>query len=200
MAPYGEEADPYGAKGEDKDASRYDDKAGFRGKDTRHDSYQRGGGQSSYGGRGGYGGQGERTATGRLYVGNLNYETTEDMLYNYFYEYGDVEYLRIATGREHRSLGWGTVQYHYDQDAEEAIKHMNGFEVDGRKIIVKFDEKSQQQHQNQHHQHDGYGGGGGRGGGYSQNHRSGGGSYGGGNRGGGRQDHYSGGGGYGRKY
>ena len=26
----------------------------------------------------------ERTATGRLYVGNLNYETTEDVLYNYF--------------------------------------------------------------------------------------------------------------------
>jgi len=136
----------------------------------------------------------ERTATGRLYVGNLNYETTEDALYNYFYEYGDVEYLRIATGREHRSLGWGTVQYHYDQDAEEAIKHMNGFDVDGRKIIVKFDEKSQQQHQHQHQQHDGYGGGGGRGGGYSQNH----GGYGGGNRGGGRQGHYSGG--YGRKY
>jgi hypothetical protein len=30
--------------------------------------------------------------------------------------------LRIATGREHRSLGWGTVQFRSDYDATEAIE------------------------------------------------------------------------------
>lgn len=41
----------------------------------------------------------------------MNYETTEDQLYELFYQFGEIEMLRIANGREHRSLGWGTIVY-----------------------------------------------------------------------------------------
>ena len=67
----------------------------------------------------------------RLYVGNLNYRTTEDTLGNIFAEYGDVVEVTIIEGK-----GFGFVEFESEDDAKEAIENLNGEEVDGRRIRV----------------------------------------------------------------
>ena len=67
----------------------------------------------------------------RLYVGNLNYRTTEDTLGDIFSEYGDVVEVTIIEGK-----GFGFVEFESEEDAKEAIENLNGEEVDGRRIRV----------------------------------------------------------------
>ncbi|MFW6061318.1 MAG: RNA recognition motif domain-containing protein [Planctomycetota bacterium] len=73
----------------------------------------------------------------RIYVGNLNYRTTEDALEDLFAEYGQVEDVTIATDRETgRPRGFGFVTMPNDGEAREAMEELNGQEVDGRSIVV----------------------------------------------------------------
>ncbi|MDE0022571.1 MAG: RNA-binding protein [Candidatus Poribacteria bacterium] len=67
----------------------------------------------------------------RLYVGNLNYRTTEDTLGDIFSEFGDVVEVTIIEGK-----GFGFVEFESEEDAKEAIENLNGEEVDGRRIRV----------------------------------------------------------------
>ena len=94
----------------------------------------------------------------RLYVGNLNYRTTEDVLREAFAEYGEVIDCTIIEGR-----GFGFVEMSSDAEAEEAREGLNGLELDGRRLRV-----------DEAHSRPQRGGGGGGGGGYRRD------SYGGG--------------------
>ena len=76
-----------------------------------------------------------------LYIGNLAYATEEDALHKQFSEFGEIVKLKIAVGRENRSLGKATVQFKNEKDAEACIEKMNGKEIDGRQIFVKVDQK-----------------------------------------------------------
>ena len=76
-----------------------------------------------------------------LYIGNLAYATEEDALHKDFSEFGEIVKLKIAVGRENRSLGKATVQFKNEKDAEACIEKMNGKEIDGRQIFVKVDQK-----------------------------------------------------------
>lgn len=67
----------------------------------------------------------------KLYVGNLNYRTTEDKLKELFAQYGEVTTVNIIQGR-----GFGFVEMSSPGSAEEAKEKLNGAEFDGRKIIV----------------------------------------------------------------
>ena len=67
----------------------------------------------------------------RLYVGNLNYRTTEDTLGGVFDEYGTVKEVTIIEGK-----GFGFVEYDADDSATQAIENLNGIEVDERQIRV----------------------------------------------------------------
>ena len=121
----------------------------------------------------------------RLYVGNLNYDTSADTLRSAFEEGGrTVTDVFIMTDRETgRPRGFGFVEMGSDDEAQAAIEAMHGADVDGRTLTV-----------NEARERQGGGGGGGRGGGGGYGGgggRGGGGGYGGG--GGGR-----GGGGGGR--
>ncbi|PQO31420.1 RNA-binding protein [Blastopirellula marina] len=109
----------------------------------------------------------------KLYVGNLPYSYTGTDLENLFGEYGPVAYVSVISDRETgRSRGFGFVEMDNDQDATAAIDALNGFDVDGRKLVV-----------NEAREREGRPGGGGGGGGGG--HRGGGGGGGrGGDRGG----------------
>lgn len=85
----------------------------------------------------------------RLYVGNLNYRTTEDSLGQTFAEFGNVMSVTIIEGK-----GFGFVEMETDEAANEARNALNGAEIDGRTIRV--DEARPRP--------EGGGGGGGRGG------------------------------------
>ena len=74
----------------------------------------------------------------RLYVGNLNYDTTEDTLRTEFSADGrNVNDVQIMVDRESgRPRGFGFVEMASDEDAQSAVEAMNGASVDGRDLTV----------------------------------------------------------------
>ena len=111
----------------------------------------------------------------RLYVGNLDFHTTENTLAAEFARCGDVEQVKLILDRETgRSRGFAFVTMVDEAGAQKAIAEMNGAMLDGRSLRVNEAEDRQQR---------GGGGGGGFGGGGGGGFGGGGGR--GGNRGGG---------------
>ena len=73
----------------------------------------------------------------KLFVGNLSYNCTEDMLRDTFSEVGTVESTAIITDKmSGRSKGFGFVEMSTDEEAQKAIDEINGKEVDGRALTV----------------------------------------------------------------
>lgn len=72
-----------------------------------------------------------------LYVSNLGYHTTESDLKKMFEQYGAVSSAKVITDRETgRSRGFGFVEMSSSDDAQSAIKNLNGHEMEGRQISV----------------------------------------------------------------
>ena len=120
----------------------------------------------------------------KLFVGNLNFKTTDDDLRTLFGQAGTIESATVmmdrATGR---SRGFGFVEMSSDEEAEKAVKELNGYEFQGRALNVN----EARERTPGGPRGGGYGGGGG---GYGGGGGPRGGGYGGGDRGG-----YGGGGG-----
>ena len=74
----------------------------------------------------------------KLYVGNLNYTTTEDALRDAFAADGrSVREVAIPSDRETgRPRGFAFVTMGSDADARSAIDALNGRELDGRSLNV----------------------------------------------------------------
>jgi RNA recognition motif-containing protein len=74
----------------------------------------------------------------RLYVGNLSWNTTQESLRAAFEADGrSVKDVLIMTDRETgRSRGFGFVEMNSKDDAEAAIRALDGANVDGRQIKV----------------------------------------------------------------
>lgn len=96
----------------------------------------------------------------KLYVGNLPFSATEQILSDAFAEYGTVESAKIITDRDTgRSKGFGFVEMSSDEEAQAAISKLNGSQWEGRQLTVN-EAKPQAPRDNRG------GGGGGRGGGF----------------------------------
>ncbi len=123
----------------------------------------------------------------RLYVGNLSFHTTTDVLRQAFAGSGEVTDAHVVTDRETgRSRGFGFITMADEQQAQAAIQAMNGADLDGRPLRVNEAEERPQR---------GGGGGGFGGGGGGRGGGGGGGGFGGGGGGGGRRGGGGGGGG-----
>jgi RNA recognition motif-containing protein len=73
----------------------------------------------------------------RLFVGSLSWNVTDDQLRDFFASAGTVSSANVIFDREtNRSKGFGFVEMSSDDEAQEAIKSLNGKELDGRTIIV----------------------------------------------------------------
>ena len=73
----------------------------------------------------------------KLYVGNLNFDTTEDALRSLFETYGSVERVSVITDRETgRSRGFAFVEMSDAGGAERAIAALNGTKLGGRMLNV----------------------------------------------------------------
>ena len=56
-----------------------------------------------------------------IYVGNVNYQATEEMLRNLFEQYGEVTSVKIITDKvSGRSKGFAFVEMTNDDEAKEA--------------------------------------------------------------------------------
>ncbi|MBN2158920.1 MAG: RNA-binding protein [Spirochaetes bacterium] len=72
-----------------------------------------------------------------IYVGNLPYSVTDADLQNMFSEFGSVSESKIITDRDTgRSKGFGFVEMPNQTEGDEAIKQLNGREMEGRNIKV----------------------------------------------------------------
>lgn len=72
-----------------------------------------------------------------IFVGNLNFRSTETGVRQLFEEYGDVSSVRIITDRDTgRSRGFGFVEMPNDEDARAAIDALHGQEYDGRQLNI----------------------------------------------------------------
>jgi cold-inducible RNA-binding protein len=115
-----------------------------------------------------------------IYVGNLDFRTTEEELRQLFEAYGAVERVNMIRDRDTgQPRGFAFVEMTNDAEAEKAVAGTNGSNVGGRNLNVSEARPKPERSA-------GGGGGGGRGG------RGGG--------GGGRGGYGGGGGGYGRGY
>lgn len=73
----------------------------------------------------------------KLYVGNLPYACTDQILMDTFAQVGTVESARIITDRDTgRSKGFGFVEMSSDAEAQEAISKLHNLDYDGRPMIV----------------------------------------------------------------
>ena len=80
---------------------------------------------------------GRRHGLMRLYVGNLAYSTNDDRLMEVFRQHGDVTDAKVIMDRDTgRSKGFGFVEMPNDSEATEAIRALDGTDVDGRMIKV----------------------------------------------------------------
>lgn len=71
-----------------------------------------------------------------LYVGNLPFSATEADLRTLFEQHGTVEAVKIINDRDTgRPRGFGFVDMP-SSDAQNAIQHVNGFEMNGRPLRV----------------------------------------------------------------
>jgi RNA recognition motif-containing protein len=113
----------------------------------------------------------------RIYVGNLPFSSSEDDVRALFASYGEVVSVTLPNDRETgRPRGFGFVEME-NEDADKAIRALDGKEFSGRSLRVNEARESERGGGGG----GGYrGGGGGGGGGYGGNR--GGGGYGGGNR------------------
>jgi len=72
-----------------------------------------------------------------IYVGNLSYDLTEKELEELFAEFGSVSAARIITDKQSgRSKGFGFVEMDNKAEGEEAIKQLDGKEMNGRPLKV----------------------------------------------------------------
>lgn len=73
----------------------------------------------------------------KLYVGNLSYNATEDLLRDHFAAFGTVESCKIIMDRDTgRSKGFGFVEMSNDDEAQEVIKNLDSQEFEGRALRV----------------------------------------------------------------
>ncbi len=73
----------------------------------------------------------------KLYVGGLPYSTTDQELQDLFAAHGSVASATVIQDRESgRSKGFGFVEFESAEEAQAAIKALDGSDLGGRKIVV----------------------------------------------------------------
>jgi RNA recognition motif-containing protein len=73
----------------------------------------------------------------KLFVGNLAFSVTSEMLQQSFTECGTVDSSTVITDRESgRSKGFGFVEMSTESEAQAAITKFNGMELGGRALTV----------------------------------------------------------------
>ena len=73
----------------------------------------------------------------KLYVGNLPYSVTDQVLVDSFSQVGTVTSAKVITDRDTgRSKGFGFVEMSSDEEAQNAITQFNGADYEGRSLTV----------------------------------------------------------------
>lgn len=72
----------------------------------------------------------------KIYVGNLSFNSDEDVIRDYFSEFGEIADIRLIKDREtQRSKGFAFITFGSDEAGENALQ-ADGKELDGRRLKV----------------------------------------------------------------
>lgn len=73
----------------------------------------------------------------KLYVGSLSYNVTNAQLEELFSQAGKVESANVITDRySGQGRGFGFVEMSTEEEAKKAIEMFNGYNLNGRTIVV----------------------------------------------------------------
>ena len=73
-----------------------------------------------------------------LFVGSLPFSVTEDTLSQLFAQCGQVQSAKVINDKySGQSRGFGFVEMSTEEEAKKAIEKLNGYNLEGRNIIVK---------------------------------------------------------------
>lgn len=77
----------------------------------------------------------------KLFVANFPFTTTVEQLQDIFGAHGEVVYAKIATDRETgRSRGFGFIEMASAEEAQTAIRELDGYQMAGRPLAVRIAE------------------------------------------------------------
>lgn len=86
-----------------------------------------------------------------LFIRNLSWSVTEDTLGQLFESAGTVDSVRIPTDRyTGKPRGFAFVTMETDEMAQQAIDQLNGHNLDGRDIVVQYQDKDRSQSRQRH--------------------------------------------------
>jgi len=71
-----------------------------------------------------------------MYVGNLDYGTTDKELEELFSQEGTVTYSKVIMRMDGKSRGFGFVEMETEEQAKAAIEKLNQSDFKGRTIVV----------------------------------------------------------------
>jgi len=75
----------------------------------------------------------------RLFVGNLSFQVSDEMLREAFARVGEVERAEVVRDKfDGRSRGFGFVEMARAEDADAAMRVLNGTEINGRPVRVEM--------------------------------------------------------------
>ena len=75
----------------------------------------------------------------KLYVGNLSFEATQSEIEAAFGAFGKVQSVNLVTDRDTgRPRGFGSVEMSTDDEADAAVKGLDGTESGGRRLTVNI--------------------------------------------------------------
>lgn len=73
-----------------------------------------------------------------LFVGSLPFSVTDDALGQLFAQHGQVQSVNIIKDKySGQSRGFAFVEMGTDEEAQKAIQSLNGYNLEGRNIVVK---------------------------------------------------------------
>ena len=73
----------------------------------------------------------------KLFVGSLPWAVNDQSLEDIFKDFGTVTSAKVIMDRETgRSKGFGFVEFEDDNAAQDAMKQLNGSDLQGRTIVV----------------------------------------------------------------
>lgn len=74
-----------------------------------------------------------------LFIGNVSFNATQDVITEYFQEYGTINAVRLPTDRETGApKGFGYVEFSSIDEAKAALDAMNGVDIEGRNIRLDY--------------------------------------------------------------
>jgi len=72
----------------------------------------------------------------KLYIGNISYKADDRDMRDAFSKYGKISDVLIPMDRDGRQRGFCFVTFESERDADDALKNMDGREIDGRALRV----------------------------------------------------------------